>query len=148
MATAEKLATAKDGEPKAPARPVGDIQSDIDETRNRLAGNIQQLKAETSPKALGNKAQAKAKSVLANEDGSIKVERVAAIAGVVIGLILLRKGLKAHSQKKELAALAQVVWVPVPRRAVNPELMAVSRNAMELAPMTEKFAPQLELASA
>ena len=148
MATAAQTNPAKDDKKKPPPRPVGEIRRDLEDTRQRLAGNIAQLKAETQPKALGNKAQTKAKSVFVNPDGSVKVERVAAVAGVAIGLILLSKGIKSHKRKKELRALAQVVWVPVPRKAVSPELIAVSRNAKELAPLTEEYVPALVAAQA
>ena len=147
MATAEQQEKPKDGEHDAP-RAVGEIQQDIESTRARLVGNLEQLKQETSPQALKEKASTKAKSVVMKPDGSVRVERVAAIAGVVVGLLLLRRGIQARSRRKELQALSQVVWVPVPRRAVNPELVGVSRNAKELAPLTAEFAPQLELASA
>lgn len=147
MATAGQKAKPKD-EQKKPPRAVGEIQSDIAQTRARLTGNLEQLKAETTPKALGEKAQNKAKSVVLNDDGSVRTERVAAIAGVVLGLLLLRKGIKSRARKRELRQLAEVVWVPVPRRAVNPELAMITRNAKELAPLTEEYAPALALASA
>ncbi len=150
MATAQQQAEAKakDGEKKTPPRPIREIQGDLETTRARLAGNLQQLKVETSPKVLGERAQTKAKSVVMNEDGSVRVDRVAAIAGVVVGLLLLRKGVKARSRRKQLEALAQVVWVPVPRSSVNPELAAFARNAKELAPLTEQYAPALAITSA
>ena len=149
MATAEQQAKpkAKDEEQKPP-RPIGEIQQDIATTRDRLVNNLEQLKAETSPKALGEKASTAAKSVVMNDDGSVRVERVAMIAGAVVGLLLIRKGFKARAKRKQLAELAKVVWVPVPREAVNPELAARARNAKELAPLTEDYAPQLALASA
>lgn len=145
MASAEQQ--AKDEERKAP-RPIDEIQQDLAATRERLVGNIEQLKVEAHPKALGEKAAGSAKSVVLNEDGSVRVERVAMIAGAVVGLLLIRKGFKARGKRKELKALAKVVWVPVPRDAVNPELAARARNAKELAPYTDGFAPQLELKSA
>ena len=153
MATAEQQAKpkakdpAKDEEQKPP-RPIGEIQQDIASTRDRLVNNLEQLRAETSPKALGEKASTAAKSVVMNEDGSVRVERVAMIAGAVVGLLLIRKGFKARAKRKQLEALAKVVWVPVPREAVNPELANRARNAKELAPLTEDYAPQLALASA
>lgn len=147
MATAQEQAKGKDGE-KAPPRPVGEIQQDIESTRERLVGNLEQLKAEANPKALGEKASTKAKSVVMNPDGSVRVERVAMIAGVVVGMLIIRRGFKARAKRKQLEALAQVVWVPVPRKAVSPELAERARNAKELAPLTAEYAPQLELARA
>jgi hypothetical protein len=150
VATAQEQAKAKakDDEEKKPPRPVGEIQQDMESTRARLVDNIEQLKAEANPKALGEKASTKAKSVVVNPDGSVRVERVAMIAGVVLGLIIVRRGFRARAKRKQLEALAQVVWVPVPRSAVNSELAQRARNAKELAPLTAEYAPQLELASA
>jgi hypothetical protein len=147
VATAQEQAKAKDEE-KKPPRPVSEIQQDIESTRERLVGNLEQLKAEANPKALGEKASTKAKSVVMNPDGSVRVERVAMIAGVVVGMLIIRRGFKARAKRKQLEALAQVVWVPVPRKAVNAELAERARNAKELAPLTAEYAPQLELASA
>ncbi len=149
MATAEQQAKTKDkDEEHKPPRPIDEIQQDIASTRERLVTNIEQLKAETSPKALGEKASTTAKSVVLHKDGSVRVERVAMIAGAVVGLLLIRKGFKSRAKRKQLEALAKVVWVPVPREAVNPELAARARNAKELAPLTEDYAPQLALLSA
>jgi hypothetical protein len=116
--------------------------------RRRLAANLQALKDETQPKALANKAGTKVQSVFRNPDGSVRTERVAAVAGAVVGLFLLSRGVKSHKKKKELQALAQVVWVPVPRRAVSSELIGVSRNAKELAPLVDEYQPALTAASA
>jgi hypothetical protein len=149
VATAEQQTKAKGkDEEKKPPRPIGEIQQDIDSTRERLVANIEQLKAEANPKALGEKATNSAKSVVMNEDGSVRVERVAMIAGAVVGLLLIRRGFKSRARRKQLEALAKVVWVPVPRGAVNPELAARARNAKELAPLTDDYAPQLALLSA
>ena len=158
MATAEQQAKSKakpKGESKdkpesaePPARPVDEIVSDIDQTRDRLVSNLEQLKAETTPDALKGKAEAKVRSVMQHEDGSVRMERVAMIAGAVVALLLVRKGLKARARKKELRALAQVVWVPVPRASVNPEIADLARNAKELAPLTSEYEPQLAVAGA
>ena len=59
MATAEQQEKPKDGEHDAP-RAVGEIQQDIESTRARLVGNLEQLKQETSPQALKEKASTKA----------------------------------------------------------------------------------------
>jgi len=147
VAIAAQQNPAKDEQKKPKPRPVGEIRRDLEDTRQRLASNLQQLKAETAPKALGNKAGTKARALFVNVDGSVKVERVAAVAGAAVGLLLLSKGIKSHKRKKELQALAQVVWVPVPRRAVSAELIGVSRNAKELAPLTKEYVPALVAAS-
>ena len=135
-------------EEETPPRSIHEIQRDLDQTRRRLAANLQALKDETQPKVLANKASTKVQSVFRNPDGTVRTERVAAIAGVVVGLFVLSRGVKSHKKKKELQALAQVVWVPVPRRAVSSELIAVSRNAKELAPLVDEYQPALTAAPA
>lgn len=142
----DKSGQGDKGEAKTPPRSVEEIQRDLDRTRQRLVSNIATLKEETQPKALANKAGDKVQSVFRNPDGSVRTERVAAVAGVVVGLFLLSRGVKSHKKKKELQALAQVVWVPVPRRAVSAELIGVSRNAKELAPLVDEYQPALTVA--
>lgn len=156
MATVDQQAAGSE-EKKAPARSLEEIQSDLDVTRSRLTENLEQLKAETKPQALGQRAADKAKEVgagvqeqaratLMNQDGSVRAERVLAIGGAVVALLLLRKGFKARAHRKELERLSQVVWVPVPRSAVNPEYALMARNAAELSPAALEYRPQLELA--
>lgn len=132
---------------KTQPRSMADIQSDLDETRQRLADNLQLLKEETSPKALAGKAGVAIKGTFVAEDGSVRVERVAAAAGVVVGLILVRRGLKARAHKRNIKRLAEVVWVPVPRESVNPQIAPYARNAKELAPYTPDLAPKLAIAA-
>lgn len=133
----------KDAQP----RNMAEIQSDLDETRQRLVGNLQALKEETSPKALASKAGVAIKGTFVAEDGSLRVERVAAAAGVVVGLIIVRRGLKSRAHKRQLKQLSAVVWVPVPRESVNPEIAPFARNAKELAPYTPDLAPKLAIAA-
>lgn len=147
MATSEEQQHSGDGAAKHEVRPIADIQSDLDQTRQRLAENIAALKAEASPKALGRKAKARAEDIVVKPDGSLRTDRIAAAAGVLLALLLLRRTAKARSQRKELRRLAEVVWVPVPRSAVSPELAPMARNAKELAPLLEQAGPRLEITS-
>ncbi len=86
----------------------------MDATRQRLADNLEQLKAETTPQALAAKAKAKVTGVFVDPaTGEIRRERVAAVVGVVVGVIVVRKGLKSRARRRELKRLSEVVWVPV-----------------------------------
>lgn len=117
-------------------RSTEDIQAEIEETRQRLAENLEQLKAETAPKALLDKAKAGVTGVFVDhETGELRRERVAAVVGGVVALIVIRRGLKSRAHRKELARLAEVVWVPVPRSSVNPEYAGMARTARELGPV-------------
>lgn len=117
------------------ARSAEDIQAEIEATRQRLADNLAQLKTETTPQALAQRAGHAAKGlVFDHETGEWRRERIIAIGGVVVGLLLVRKGLRRRAHRRELERLREVVWVPVPRASVNPEYAAMARTATEVAP--------------
>lgn len=142
---AEKAKESEKKDEKAPPRPMPEIQADLQQTRERLSNTIAQLKEETQPKALLAKAQEKVKSVFVDEDGKVKPQPVAITAGVVVSLIVLRRGLRASAKRRELRRLSEVVWVPVPRASVSAEVAANARNAKELAPLTEEYAPAIAI---
>jgi len=116
-------------------RSVEEVQAEIDQTRRRLTENLAQLKQETAPQALVARAKAGAAAVFVDpQSGIVRRERVIAIASVAVGLLIVRRGLKARAHKRELRRLSEVVWVPVPRASVKPELIPLAREAAELAP--------------
>ncbi len=120
---------------KSDERSIEDVQAEIDETRQRLTENLSQLKEETTPQALKAKARAAITGLFVDsQTGEVRRERVIAVASVAVGLILVRRGLKSRARKRELRRLAEVVWVPVPRTSVNPELVPVARSAAEINP--------------
>jgi hypothetical protein len=110
-----------------------EIQAEIEATRERLVRNLEQLKAETKPAALMARAKEKASSAFIEPStGQVRVERVAVVVGVVVGLVLVRKGLKARAHRKQLERLSKVVWVPVPREGLRREFRGIARDATEL----------------
>jgi hypothetical protein len=129
------VATKQAESDSKPSRSPKQIQSEMEETRARLVQNIEKLKAETTPKALFARVKAQAKAVFVNpETGTVRQERVAGVAVGVVGVILVRRGLKARAKRRQLEYLKTVVWVPVPKVAVTPEIAKVARVAAELAP--------------
>ena len=141
-------------------RSTAEIQSEMDETRTRLTENITKLKAETSPEALKANAKAEAQVLIGKlkakaievfvdpDTGEVRRERVAGVAAGVVGLIVIRQSLKAMARRRQLDYLRTVVWVPVPRAAVSPEVAGGARVAAELAPgpaFPEVTAEALEL---
>lgn len=140
------MATKQAESDKKTTRSTTQIQSEMNDARVSLVDNIAKLKAETTPEALRARAmaearvlvdQAKAKAVevfVDPETGVVRTERVAGVAVGVVGLIVVRRGLKARVKRRELERLRSVVWVPVPRAAVSPEVAKVARVAAELAP--------------
>lgn len=126
------MSDTRSNKPRTPEQ----IQAEIEETRARLAENLDQLKAETAPRALLDKAKAKVQGVFVDpETGEVRRERVAAVVGGVVAIVLVRRGLKARAHRREVERLKQVVWVPVPRSSVNPEYAAMARTARELGPV-------------
>lgn len=140
------MATKQAESPSKSNRSTEDIQSEMDDTRVRLAENITKLKAETSPEALKANAKAEALALVGklkakamevfvdSETGEVRRERVAGVAVGVVSLIVVRRSLKARAKRRHLEYLQAIVWVPVPRSAVSPEIARVARDASELAP--------------
>ena len=87
MASAK--AAAKDEKPKPPQRSVAEIQADLDATRDRLAGRIDDLQEYVAPKNVMNRQVDKVKGVFVDEFGGIKPDRVLIAAGVVVGLVVV-----------------------------------------------------------
>lgn len=92
-AAAAKAGDAKakaDGDkPKPPQRSVAEIQAELDATRDRLAGRIDDLQEYVTPKNVMNRQVDKVKGVFIDEFGGIKPDRVLIAAGVVVGLVVI-----------------------------------------------------------
>ncbi|GAA4284829.1 hypothetical protein GCM10022261_23600 [Brevibacterium daeguense] len=55
----------------------------------RLASNLDELVGRVHPRALASRAADSAKSVVVNDDGSVKTDTVALFGGVVLGIAAL-----------------------------------------------------------
>lgn len=73
------------------ARGVTQIEDEINATRERLAGRLTQLEQAATPAGIAASAGQALRSFYLDEDGFIRVPRVAGTVGVVVGLILLRR---------------------------------------------------------
>lgn len=82
-------AKAKDEKPKPPQRSVSEIQAELDATRDRLAGRIDDLQEYVTPRNVMNRQVDKVKGVFVDEFGGIKPDRVLIAAGVVVGLVVV-----------------------------------------------------------
>lgn len=110
-----------------------EIQADIDQTRERLARNLDQLKTQTHPQVLIRQAKARLAGLMLDpQTGELRVERVVTVVGVVVGVVVVRKGIAARAHRKELRRLGEVVWVPVPRVGLSQEYLGIARDAKEL----------------
>jgi hypothetical protein len=125
----------KQDEKEQHPRSKAQIQSDMAETRERLVTNINRLKTETAPPVIRAKVKAKVAGVFIDlQTGEVRIERVIAVAVGVLSLVAVRRGFKVRGRRRELGRLREVVWVPVPRSVVSPEVARVAREAAELAP--------------
>jgi hypothetical protein len=88
-AAADATAAATGEKPKPPQRSVAEIQTELDATRDRLAGRIDDLQEYVAPKNVANRQLAKVKGVFVDEFGGIKPDRVLIAAGVVVGLVVV-----------------------------------------------------------
>ena len=69
------------------ARTPDEIAADIATTRNRLAGTVDQLVYRTKPKTILQRQIASIKASFYDESGALKTDRVAIVAGSVVGFV-------------------------------------------------------------
>ena len=70
-----------------PARTPDEIAAEIAETRNRLAGTIDQLVYRVQPKTIVERQVANTKASFRNPDGSLRTDKILKVAGVAIGVV-------------------------------------------------------------
>ncbi len=110
-------------------RSADQIEADIAATRDRIAGTLDTLQDKVKPENILKSGLAKVKGIYFKEDGGVRVERVAATAAVVVGVVLLRKGLHSYSRSRTMKKMPDVMWVPVPKRLVPSPLQEIARFA-------------------
>ncbi|NHC12831.1 DUF3618 domain-containing protein [Motilibacter sp. E257] len=71
------------------ARSPAQIERDIEVTRQRLAGTIDEISDRVKPANLVADAKAKAKAQFVNPDGSPRTDRIAVVGGVVVAVVAL-----------------------------------------------------------
>ena len=75
---------------KKPAPTVEELQAEITAAREDLVASIGELKAQAQPKALAERAGNNVKGFFTDEYGGIRPDRVAIVAAVVVGFVVLR----------------------------------------------------------
>ncbi|MDP9417906.1 MAG: DUF3618 domain-containing protein [Actinomycetota bacterium] len=73
-----------------PARSPDRIEADIEATRERLAGTIDQIGVRVAPKNVARRGVESLKAQFVNPDGSVRAERVAPVAGFVALIVTVR----------------------------------------------------------
>jgi Protein of unknown function (DUF3618) len=80
------------------------IEADIEATRTRLAGTVDELATRVQPKEIARRsaeeAKAKLQAATHTEDGSLRTERVAAVGGAAALLVVLA-GLRARARRRK-----------------------------------------------
>ena len=71
------------------SRTPDEISKEIAETRNRLAGTIDQLVYRVQPKTIIGRQIASVKASFRNDDGSLNTAKVAIVVGGVVGFAAL-----------------------------------------------------------
>lgn len=72
-------------------RSIADIEADMDATRQRLAGTLEDLKVAASPKNIVNRQVVKVKAFYTDEYGAVRVDRVAGTVAVVVSIVVVRR---------------------------------------------------------
>lgn len=75
----------------APEPTAAQLEAEIADARSNLASTIEQLRVETTPKALAHRGVETVKGFFTDEYGGIRPERVAIVAGAVVTLVVLRR---------------------------------------------------------
>lgn len=76
----------------APAQPsAAQLEAEISAARDNLAATLDQLRAETTPRALAARGVNAVKGFFTDEYGGVRPDRVAIVAGTVVTLIVLRR---------------------------------------------------------
>ena len=69
------------------ARTADEIAAEIAETRNRLAGTIDQLVYRVQPKTIVERQVRSIKASFRNPDGSLRKDKVLKAAGIAVGVV-------------------------------------------------------------
>jgi hypothetical protein len=72
----------------SPARTPDEISAEIAETRNRLAGTIDQLVYRVKPKTIAQRQLETTKASFTNADGSLRTDKILKVVGVAVGVIV------------------------------------------------------------
>ena len=88
---------AADGEEKPPPpRTMDEIEADLEATRERLAGRLDDLQEYVSPRNVAQRQLDKVKGVFVDEYGGIKPDRVLVAVGAVVVVVGLGVVLRRH----------------------------------------------------
>ncbi|MDP9396315.1 MAG: DUF3618 domain-containing protein [Actinomycetota bacterium] len=70
-------------------RSAEDIERDIEATRRRLAGTIDEISDRVKPANVAERGKSSARALVMDERGNLRMERIRPAVGVVVGLLVL-----------------------------------------------------------
>ena len=114
--------------PKAAPRTPEQIEADMRAARERLTSGVTDIKDYVAPKSVAQRQTNKVRAFFVDEFGGVRPERVAMVAGGVVGLLIVRKGLRSWNVHRTMKRLGDVAWVPMPVAAVPPLLAPVAKS--------------------
>ena len=75
-------------DPKLEQRAPGSIEDEMEETRQRLAGTIDQLLHRASPKTIADREVTKVKAHFVDAAGNPRTDNILKVAGAVVGFVV------------------------------------------------------------
>jgi predicted component of type VI protein secretion system len=77
---------------------MSSLEREIEETRDRLAGTIDQLVYRASPKTIVSREVASVRQFFVAPDGTPRTDNILKVAGVVVGVVAVFAGLRRLSR--------------------------------------------------
>jgi Protein of unknown function (DUF3618) len=75
--------------PESPPRSAAQIEADIERTRERLAGTVDEIVERVKPANVARRTLESAKAQVFEPDGRLRTDRVAIVAGVGVVVVVL-----------------------------------------------------------
>jgi len=76
--------------PKVPSRSYAEIQADLEAQRARLSSTVDEIAERVRPQAIAQRGMDKVRGAFVHSDGSLRIDRVAMVVGVVALFVTYR----------------------------------------------------------
>lgn len=81
-----------------PDRSLDEVEAELAAARLRLAGTVDELSDAVSPQQVARRQADRVRGYFVEPDGSLRSDRIAKVAGVVVGLLALRTVVRRRSR--------------------------------------------------
>lgn len=75
---------------QTPSSTVDDLRAEVDGARAELMSSLLALRSQANGPALARRAGGAVRDWFTSEDGSPRIDRIAAVGGVAVGLVVIR----------------------------------------------------------